>query len=118
MVPPASDFSACFYLCIFTPPFSVLLLYRIQSQHVTPKLDEFLIANRDRLLLVPLPTYSPHLNVVDTIWRYMRDKLTRNYFYPTFNEKCEAWVQWLQALPFERFQSLIGVPENFAKDIF
>jgi hypothetical protein len=26
MVPPASDFSACHYLCIFTPPFSVFLL--------------------------------------------------------------------------------------------
>lgn len=79
------------------------------SQHVTPKLDEFLTANRDRLFLVPLPTYSPHLNVVDTIWRYMRGDLTRNYFYLTFKEKCEAWVEWLQTLPFERFQSLLGV---------
>ena len=27
------------------------------SQHVTPMLDDFLIDNRDRLCLVPLPTY-------------------------------------------------------------
>jgi len=79
------------------------------SQHVTPMLDEFLIANRNRLCLVPLPTYSPHLNLVDTIWRYMRDELTRNYFYITFKEKCEVWVKWLQELPFERIRSLLGV---------
>lgn len=33
MVLPASDFSACFYLCIFTPPFSVLLLYHIHERN-------------------------------------------------------------------------------------
>ena len=35
------------------------------SQHVTPHLDEFLIANREHLCLVSLPTYSPHLNLID-----------------------------------------------------
>jgi hypothetical protein len=34
------------------------------SQHVTPKLDDFLESNRDRLCLIPLPTYSPNLNLI------------------------------------------------------
>lgn len=79
------------------------------SQHVTPKLDQFLIANRHRLCLVPLPTYSPHLNLIDRLWRYMRDKVTRNVLYSTFKELCEFWVKWLKALPFERFVSLMGL---------
>jgi len=79
------------------------------SQHVTPKLDDFLKDNQDRLCLVPLPTYSPHLNLIERLWKYMRDNSTRNVFYVTFDRLCEAVVGWLQALPFERFWSLMGI---------
>jgi hypothetical protein len=80
------------------------------SQHVTPKLDSFLIANRSRLCLVPLPTHSPHLNLIERLWHYMRDKITRSHFSGTFKLLCEKVVAWLRDLPFERFCSLLGVP--------
>lgn len=79
------------------------------SQHVTPDLDGFLMDNEDRLCLVPLPTYSPHLNLIERLWKYMRDNVTRNHFCLTFQELCEVLVDWLQTLPFERFISLMGV---------
>ena len=85
------------------------------SSHVTPKLDEFLIGNKDRLCLVPLPTRSPHLNLIERLWHYMRDNITRNHFYATFEELCETWVNWLQTLPFERFVSLMGCQKHFLK---
>jgi hypothetical protein len=85
------------------------------SSHVTPKLDEFLIGNKDRLCLVPLPTRSPHLNLIERLWHYMRDNITRNHFYTTFQELCETWVNWLQTLPFERFVSLMGCQKHFLK---
>ena len=37
------------------------------SSHTTAKLDDFLIHHKDRLRLVPMPTYSPHLNLIETI---------------------------------------------------
>lgn len=83
------------------------------SQHVTPRLDEFLIANRDRLCLVPLPTHSPHLNLIEHLWHYMRDKITRSHFCGTFEVLCETVVVWLRDLPFERFCSLLGVTTGF-----
>jgi len=85
------------------------------SSHVTPNLDEFLIDNKDRLCLVPLPTRSPHLNLIERLWHYMRDNITRNHFYTTFEELCETWVNWLQTLPFERFVSLMGCQKHFLK---
>jgi hypothetical protein len=88
------------------------------SSHVTPKLDEFLIGNKDRLCLVPLPTRSPHLNLIERLWHYMRDNITRNHFYTTFEELCETWVNWLQTLPFERFVSLMGCQKHFLKVFF
>lgn len=79
------------------------------SQHVTPMLDDFLIDNRNRMCLVPLPTYSPHLNLIERLWNYMRDNITRSVFYKTLDKLCEALTQWLREIPFERFWSLMGL---------
>jgi transposase len=79
------------------------------SSHVTPELDPFLLEHKHRFGLVPLPTYSPHLNLIERLWHYMREQITRSQFYPTFKELCEALVNWLQTLPFERFRSLMGL---------
>ena len=79
------------------------------SQHVTPHLDDFLIDHRDRFCLVPLPTHSPHLNLIERLWHYMRDNITRSTFYMTIERLCEALVDWLRKLPFERFHSLLGL---------
>jgi transposase len=82
------------------------------SSHITADLDHFLQQNKPRFCLVPLPTYSPHLNLIERLWHYMRDKMTRSHFYQTFNKLCQALVKWLKKLPFERFQSLMGVGSN------
>jgi len=73
-------------------------------------LDDFLLENTHRLCLVPMPTYSPNLNLIERLWKYMRDNITRNVFYSSFKELSEALVDWLKTLPFERFMSLIGIP--------
>ncbi len=79
------------------------------SSHTTPMLWPFLWEHQDRLCMVPLPTYSPHLNLIERLWRFLRDKITRSHFYASFGELCEALVGWLERLPFERFQSLMGI---------
>jgi len=79
------------------------------SSHVTPELDEFLIENQNRLCLVPMPTYSPNLNLIERLWHYMRDNITRSNFYINIEKLCEALVSWLKSIPFERFHSLLGL---------
>jgi len=79
------------------------------TSHVTPKLDSFLNSVKDRLYLVPLPTYSPHLNLIERLWKYMRDNMTRSYFHIKLTVQCEAIVEWLETLPIERFLSLMGL---------
>ena len=79
------------------------------SQHVTPMLDDFLIDNQNRLCLVPMPTYSPHLNLIERLWHYMRDNITRSTFYVTLDKLCQALVDWLEKLPFQRFWSIMGL---------
>lgn len=79
------------------------------SQHVTPILDDFLLEHQDRFCLVPLPTHSPNLNLIERLWDYMRDNITRSTFYITLEKLCEALVDWLKEIPFERFWSLLGL---------
>ena len=37
------------------------------SSHTTAKLDDFLIHDKERLQLVPMPIYSPHLNLIERL---------------------------------------------------
>lgn len=82
------------------------------SAHTTPKLDSFYQSNAHRLELVFLPTYSPHLNLIERLWRFMRSQVTRNHFADSLTTLAEAVVRWLENLPFARFCSLMGLDES------
>lgn len=81
------------------------------SAHTTPKLDAFWEANKERIEPVFLPTYSPHLNFIERLWRLMRGEMTRNQFYESLPAQCRAIVDWLETLSFSQFCSLMGVEE-------
>ena len=65
------------------------------SSHTTAKLDDLLTDHKDRLRLVPMPTYSPHLHLIERLWHLMRDQINRSYFFESFTELCEAVIRWL-----------------------
>ena len=81
------------------------------SAHTTPKLDDFLTQHQNRLALVFQPTYSPHCNLIERLWRLMRGQMTHNQFYDSLKELAEAVVEWLEKLPFAQFCSLMGIDE-------
>ena len=82
------------------------------SAHTTEMLDDFREKHRDSIELVFLPTYSPHLNLIEKLWWLMRKQMTRNQFYLNLKALCEAIVEWLERLPFAQFCSLMGIDEN------
>ena len=82
------------------------------SAHTAPAIQLFLLEHQQRLELVYLPTYSPHLNHIERLWRLMRSKVTCNRFYESLNAVAEAAVHWLEALPFAQFCSLMGLDER------
>ena len=97
------------HLLEMTAPDFCFVVWDNASSHTTPMLWPFLLEQQERLLTVPLPTYSPHLNLIERLWAFMRSKITRNHFYERFEELLKALVGWLERLPFERFQSLMGI---------
>ena len=82
------------------------------SAHTTPMLDSFREQNKQSLEFVFLPTYSPHLNLIDRLWRVMRGQVTRNQSYQCLKALCEAIVDWLTRLPFSQFCSIMGINED------
>ena len=82
------------------------------SAHTTPTLDDFLTQHQDRLALVFQPTYSPHCNLIERLWRLMRVQMTHNQFYHSLKELADAVVEWLEKLPFSKFCSLMGIDET------
>ena len=77
------------------------------SSHTTAKLDDFLTDHKDRLRLVPMPTYSPHLNLIERLWHLMRDQIIISLRVSPDSVKPSSAVE---RLPFSRFRSLMGIP--------
>jgi transposase len=82
------------------------------SAHTTAAVEAFALAYQERLELVYLPTYSPHLNLIERLWRFLRGQITRNRFYASLNELAEATVAWLEQVSWTQLCSLIGVDDS------
>lgn len=82
------------------------------SAHTTEMLYSFREQHKQSMEFVFLPTYSPHLNLIETLWRVMRGQVTRNQFYQSLIAQCEAVADWLTRLPFAQFCSLMGINED------
>jgi hypothetical protein len=82
------------------------------SAHTTPAIQAFAQQHQAQLELVYLPTYSPHLNHIERLWNFMRRQITRNCFFSDLSSLAQAAVDWLSALPFAHFCSLLGLDEQ------
>ena len=82
------------------------------SAHHTAQMKAFELTHQHRLELVFLPTYSPHLNLIERLWRLMRAQVTRNHFYDSLDQLARTAASWLECLPFAAFCSLMGVDDE------
>jgi len=71
-----------------------------------------LTEHHDQRAFVFQPTDSPHLNLIERLWRLMRGQMTKNQFYERLKELAEAIVEWLEKLPFSTFCSLMGIIDD------
>lgn len=52
--------------------------------HFSKEVKEWLVTSR--INLVPLPTYSPELNMIERVWRIFKKHVCRNRYYEKFSE--------------------------------
>ena len=59
------------------------------------------VAEKAKLLninLVFLPPYSPNLNLIERLWKFLRKKLLSDRYYPTFSEFFSAISDFIDNL--------------------
>ena len=74
---------------------------------VTQVADELVIE------LLYLPTYSPNLNLIERFWKFLKRKVARNRYYPTFAEFRGAIQNLLANLPTYRDELAALLTERF-----
>jgi transposase len=61
------------------------------------------------LTIIPLPGYSPDLNPIEGLWKWMREDVTQNHCYATMRElfdACKAFINRLNAEPLQTIKRL------------
>ena len=56
------------------------------SWHKAQDLRDFFAGNRDRLVRIFLPPYSPELNPIERVWRITRRQVTHNRYFESIEE--------------------------------
>lgn len=78
--------------------------------HKSKATQEVLAKYADRLEVFCLPTYSPKLNVIEWLWKYLRSKVTHNHLFASIEAVVEAVRQFLAELAADQSKvlSIIG----------
>lgn len=80
------------------------------------------IAEEFNMNLIFLPPYSPNLNLIERLWKFLRKTILSNKYYQTFEEFFSAVKNFIDALPVrykEQLQSLLSFHfEVFDSTIF
>ena len=72
--------------------------------HHAKLIQPFLEENEDRLNLVFLPAYSPELNLIEGLWKWLKVAVVYNVFYKhTYQLKkaVEKFVEYINLIPQE-----------------
>lgn len=71
------------------------------------------LKQRPQIVLVPLPSYSPKLNLEELIWRWMRAEVTHNHFFGTFRALIDAAKRFFHKVAQQPDEVLRRIGRNF-----
>jgi transposase len=65
--------------------------------HRAKGIKDFL-KEEDRVVLIPLPPYSPNLNPIEKLWKWLKQTVIANQFHPTRSSIEESMNQFLEEI--------------------
>ena len=68
------------------PVGNIVMILDNSRIHHAKLLEPFLQKNQSRIKLVFLPPYSPNLNLIEGLWRWMKSEVINNIFYSSVEE--------------------------------
>ena len=65
------------------PTGKIVMILDNSKIHHAKLIHPFLSAHKNRLQLVFLPPYSPQLNLSEALWKWLKDSVINNIFFPS-----------------------------------
>lgn len=84
------------------PKGKIVMILDNAKIHHAKLLQEFLEENQERLSLVFLPPYSPNLNKIEELWRWLKDSVINNVFFHCKEEihnAVEKFIKYINTIP-------------------
>lgn len=78
----------------------IMVLDNARIHHA--KLIQPFLKDNPRLELVFLPPYSPNLNPIERLWRWLKDTCINNVFYSNstqIRESVDTFIDWVNTIP-------------------
>ena len=86
------------------PEGKIVLILDNAKIHYAKLLCDFLDLHRDRLQLLFLPPYSPRLNMIEGLWKWLKEAVINNVFFHSRHEIHPAvlsFLQWIATVPYQ-----------------
>lgn len=68
---------------------------------------------RSRIVLTPLPPYSPNLNLIERFWKFFRSKVLKNRYYEAFDDFLQACKNFFRCRKKFKAELCTLMTENF-----
>jgi transposase len=84
------------------PSGKIVLVLDNARIHHAKLLKPFLEENQNRLILMYLPPYSPDLNLIEGLWKWLKEKVVYNVFYksvPEIRANVNSFLLYVDANP-------------------
>ena len=91
------------------PSGKIVLILDNARIHHAKVIQPFLNEHKNRLRLVFLPPYSPELNLIEGLWKWLKQSVIHNVFYKNINEirnAVQGFIQHINERPSEVIQRL------------
>lgn len=70
--------------------------------HHAKLLQPYLDSVKDRLKLFFLPPYSPNLNIIEGLWKWLKSEVINNVFFPNVSkiqQAVRAFMKYIEGIP-------------------
>ncbi|AZJ24509.1 hypothetical protein CT694_34275 (plasmid) [Bacillus wiedmannii bv. thuringiensis] len=76
----------------------VVLVLDNARYHHAKLLKSFLRENNRRLTLLFLPPYSPNLNMIERVWKVMKENVLANFYHETMDHLMDSIYQFIESI--------------------
>ena len=89
----------------------ILMIVDNAPYHFAPEVKTYL--KTSRVQLVPLPSYSPNLNLIERLWKFFKKKVLYNQYYKNLADFRQACISFFRNIDHIRQEMMAFIGHGF-----